>query len=119
MEEIGFTPVTKVFFVLPGGKDEPFCGPGMIQLLKFIDATGSVRKASEEMKISYSKCWKLLRTMEDCLKKKVVNRQQGGAGGGEAHLTDEGKAFLTKYDIFTSECGASVDALFKKHFLSA
>jgi len=116
--KIEFEPVTKIFFVMPGGKDQPFCGPGMIHLLKFIDETGSVRKASEEMQISYSKCWKLLRTMEKCLQDKVAVRQQGGAGGGEAHLTDTGKAFLEKYLSFEAECHANTKKLFKKYFVS-
>jgi molybdate transport system regulatory protein len=114
---VDYRAVTKVFLSLPGGHGEPFCGPGMIKLLRGIKDTGNVRKSCELMGMSYSKGWKLLRLMEECLKSVLVFRQQGGKGGGEAHLTDEGEAFLKNFLAFDDAATKAVDKLFEKHFL--
>jgi molybdate transport system regulatory protein len=111
-----YTAVTKIFLSAPGGRGEPFCGPGMIKLLCGIKETRNVRKTCELMEMSYSKGWKLLRLLDDCLKCKIVARQQGGKGGGEAHLTEEGEAFLKKFLAFEDAATKAVDRLFDKYF---
>lgn len=112
-----FKPVTKIFLASPGGHGEPFLGPGMVQLLEHINTTGNVRSACLEMKLSYSKGWKLLRQLEDCLKFTVVLRRQGGAGGGDAKLTPEGVEFLKNHRKFEADCESAVNELFKKYYL--
>jgi molybdate transport system regulatory protein len=109
-------PVVKIFFASPGGHGEPFCGPGMIKLLEQINETGNVRRACEQMNMSYSKGWKLLSKLEVWLGYPVSVRQQGGKGGGEAHLTQEGIDFLEKYNAFTAECEASVKNIFNRTY---
>lgn len=111
-----FKPVTKVFLAHPGGPGEPFCGPGMIKLLKFIKEIGNVRQACEQMTLSYSKGWKLLRTLEECLQYQVVFRQQGGKGGGEAHLTAAGERFLENHEAFEAACCQAVEGLFSTYY---
>lgn len=106
----------KVFLTRPGGRDEPFCGPGMVTLLQRIKDTGNVRKACEAMQMSYSKGWKLLRELEACLDYKVVARQQGGAGGGEAHLTPDGEQFLTTFVEFDAACREAVAGIFTRYY---
>ncbi|MDR3302016.1 MAG: LysR family transcriptional regulator [Spirochaetaceae bacterium] len=111
-----FRPVTKIFLAHPGGHGEPFCGPGMIKLIKYIKETGNVRKACEDMQVSYSKGWKLLRTLDGCLQYQVVARQQGGKGGGKAHLTEEGEKFLENHEAFEAACCEAVNKLFDQHY---
>jgi molybdate transport system regulatory protein len=110
--------ITKIFLARPGGHGEPFCGPGMVQLIQFIKDTGNVRKACEDMAMSYSKGWKLLDAIENCLGYAVVSRRQGGKGGGETHLTDEGEVFLRTFLEFEKAAGEAVDGLFQKYFPS-
>jgi molybdate transport system regulatory protein len=110
------TPVAKVFLANPGGRGEPFCGPGMVKLLEYINETGNVRQACGNMQMSYSKGWKLLKGLEVWLEYPVTKRQQGGKGGGEAHLTEEGIAFLQKHRAFESECQEAVQKLFEKYY---
>ncbi|GMO20709.1 MAG: LysR family transcriptional regulator [Spirochaetaceae bacterium] len=109
-------PVTKVFLASPGGHGEPFLGPGMIKLLVQINETNNVRKACENMGLSYSKGWKLLARLENCIDFQVVSRRQGGAGGGDTRLTEEGAEFLKKHLQFESECEKAVLDLFRKYY---
>src|SRR6266403_1974943 len=72
-------------------------GPGKVELLEHIGRTGSLRKAAAAMDMSYMRAWMLIRTMNRCFKKPVVETMRGGADGGSATLTDTGKAALAVY----------------------
>ncbi|MDR2658968.1 MAG: LysR family transcriptional regulator [Spirochaetaceae bacterium] len=109
-------PVVKVFLASPGGRGKPFCGPGMINLLEAIQKTGNVRRACEDMELSYSKGWKLLNSLEAWLMYPVAERRQGGKGGGEARLTEKGADFLKKHRAFETECREAVRVLFDKYY---
>ncbi|MBS1574946.1 MAG: ModE family transcriptional regulator, partial [Bacteroidetes bacterium] len=37
-----------------------FFGPGPLELLERIDATGSINQAAKEMKMSYKKAWEII-----------------------------------------------------------
>jgi molybdate transport system regulatory protein len=109
-------PVVKVFLAAPGGRGKPFCGPGMIRLLESINETGNVRQACENMQMSYSKGWKLLRALETCLAYHVVDRRQGGKGGGDSRLNEAGLAFLERHRAFEADCQAAVQKLFDRYY---
>jgi molybdate transport system regulatory protein len=109
-------PAVKVSLVMEGERGLPFCGPGMVKLLDAIGKTGSVREAVGLMGISYSKGWKLLARLEDYLQIPVVDRQQGGKGGGKTALTPEGVLFLAKYSAFIADCNEEVKKIFDKHY---
>ena len=74
--------------------DEAFFGPGPRQLLLAIQAKGSVAGACEAIGISYSKGRGIIRRMEQELGFELVERRQGGSGGGSAGLTEKGGIFL-------------------------
>jgi molybdate transport system regulatory protein len=107
--------MVKLFLMSPE-KDKSWCGPGMIKLLKAIEKTGSVHQACEEMNMSYSKGWKLLREMEDWLDCPVIIRRQGGKGGGEARLTDMGRDFLKWQGSFDEDCQKAIQEIFERHY---
>ncbi|GHV22954.1 hypothetical protein FACS189494_10460 [Spirochaetia bacterium] len=110
------TPIAKVFLAADGGHGKPFCGPGMVKLLEHIKDTGNVRKACENMQMSYSKGWKLLKALEAWLEYPVTIRRQGGAGGGEAHLTEAGFVFLEKHRTFEAECQKAVQKIYEEYY---
>ncbi|MDR1893377.1 MAG: LysR family transcriptional regulator [Spirochaetales bacterium] len=114
--ETGETRVLAKVFLLSPEKNKPFCGPGMIKLLQAIEKTGSVRQACEEMEMSYSKGWKLLRGLEAWLGMAITVRHQGGKGGGEALLTQEGRDFLKKHLSFEKDCQQAVENLFEQYY---
>ena len=57
-------------------------GPGVAELLERIDRCESIRTATMEMKIAYSKAWTMLRSCEAALGYPLIQRKVGGAGGG-------------------------------------
>lgn len=85
-------------------REQKFFGPGVKNLLDYIERTGSVKSAAERMNISYSKAWKMINIMEEELQVEIVTRNPGGFRGGESHLTDYGKKFLRQYERLTIEC---------------
>jgi molybdate transport system regulatory protein len=109
-------PAIKISLVMEGERGLPFCGPGMVKLLKAINESGSVRDAVGLMGVSYSKGWKLLNRLEEYLRIPVVDRQQGGKGGGKSALTPEGVRFLETHVAFTAECNEAVQKIFEKYY---
>lgn len=97
-------------------RDQKFFGPGVKNLLDYIERTGSVKSAAERMNISYSKAWKMINTMEEELQVEIVTRNPGGFRGGESHLTEYGKNFLRKYERFTIECDKFMLKIFQELF---
>ncbi len=81
----------------------PFFGKGTEELLTLIDQYGSVRHASCEMGLSYTKAWKMLRGIEKATGKEAVRRIQGGKGGGKAELTGSGRELLDSFRSLEKE----------------
>lgn len=108
-------PAAKVFLRNPEG-EQGFCGPGMVRLLLAIKETGNVRHACKRMNMSYSKGWKLLKSLEACLGFPTAVRRQGGKGGGEAYLTDKAQAFLETHQAFLQDCQTAVQELFDRYY---
>ena len=78
--------------------DTKVFGPGIAELLERIDRCESIRTATTEMKIAYSKAWTMLRSAERELGFKLLHSSTGGKGGGGAVLTEEGAQLLARYD---------------------
>lgn len=81
------------------GEDKCF-GPGIATLLERVDALKSLRKATIEMGMAYSKAWKILKTAEENLGFPLLATVTGGKGGGGAELTEQARRFLTSYRGF-------------------
>lgn len=77
--------------------DQLVFGPGKGELLARIDETGSIAAAGRAMGMSYKRAWALVEAMNAAFRSPLVASARGGAGGGGAHLTDEGKAVLAAY----------------------
>lgn len=82
---------------------EAFYGPGVAHLMELIAVTGSVAGACDKMGLSYSKGRTMIRRMERELGFPVVERAQGGAGGGGARLTDRGRKLLAAYQAYEAD----------------
>lgn len=67
-------------------------------LLLLISETDSVKKACEKMGISNSTAWSMINKVEEALGHPIVQRRHGGSFGGKSSITDEGLAFLEKYE---------------------
>lgn len=78
-------------------------GPGKAQLLRLVRETGSIRQAAREMEMSYMRAWGLIRTMNQCFNKPLVEAVRGGAWRGGAKLTSTGTAVLELYEQMEEE----------------
>jgi molybdate transport system regulatory protein len=76
-------------------------GPGKADLLDAIATTGSISAAARAMRMSYRRAWLLVRTMNTCFAKPLVEAAKGGAEGGGARLTATGRRVLSRYRRLT------------------
>lgn len=92
----------------PGGADAQFrlrirsgvdiaVGPGKVDLLEAIAATGSITAAAKHLGMSYRRAWLLVDTMNRCFRGPVVAAEAGGARGGGTALTPLGADVVRRY----------------------
>lgn len=93
---------TRIIFV--NDDNEKFFGEGPYRLLRGIEKTGSLRAAAMEMGMSYTKALKLIDNAEKELGFSFTTRIVGGKSGGGSYLTEEGKAWVTKYEAYREAC---------------
>lgn len=72
-------------------------GPGKAALLQAIERTGSISAAARELQMSYRRAWLLVEDMNRCFKRPLVETATGGARGGGARVTDNGRVVLARY----------------------
>lgn len=72
-------------------------GPGKADLLEAVARDGSIRKAAEELGMSYMRAWTLIRTMNAEFRSPVVEKVRGGPEQGGARLTARGERVLELY----------------------
>ena len=87
-------------------------GPGVARLLTLVDQTNSLRCAAAEMGMAYSKAWNLIRTVEEKLHMRLIDRD--GAHGST--LTAEGREFLQHYQEMVRAANDAAQAVFAKYF---
>lgn len=95
---------------------EPVFGRGRRFLLEAIDRYGSINQAAKEINISYRKAWSYIKAMEERLEIKLVERQAGGRNGGGAHLTEDARDFLRRYEMMEEGIREIVDEKFRQIF---
>ena len=88
-------------------------GDGKYRLLKSIEATGSLRAASERLHISYRKAWGDLKKAQDALGVALIDQHRGGSQGGRTVLTEQGKRWLQAYCRFRRDVETAVQASFE------
>ena len=96
--------------------EEKIFGPGIAELLERVEETHSLRKATLDMGMAYSKAWRIVKTAENALGFSLLDSSAGGKGGGGAKLTERGKRFLTAYRRFESVVHSYADEIFEEMF---
>jgi molybdate transport system regulatory protein len=89
-------------------------GGGKYRLLESIEATGSLRAASEALHISYRKAWGDLRKAQAALGVVLIEQHRGGRLGGRTVLTDQGRRWLQAYDRFRRDVEAVMQTSFER-----
>ena len=72
-------------------------GWGRAMLLDRIDKYGSIAAAARSMKLGYRNAWLWIESANRLAPKPLVEKTAGGAGGGYARLTDEGRKVAKEY----------------------
>lgn len=72
-------------------------GPGKIELLEQIAATGSISAAARAMEMSYKRAWDLVEELKDMFGKPLVAAKTGGKRGGGAELTSVGEEVIRQF----------------------
>ena len=85
-------------------------GPGKAQLLEGIRDTGSIAAAGRRMKMSYSRAWGLVETMNREFRSPLVASAKGGASHGGAVLTPLGRNVLKRYRRMEASAARAVAA---------
>ncbi len=92
-------------------------GPGKVDLLEQVKASGSIAEAGRTLGMSYKRAWQLIGTMNDAFLEPVVLTTRGGASKGGARLTAFGEDLLGRYRRLQQETERAADA--DLEFLSA
>ena len=72
-------------------------GPGKVDLLEAVAATGSITAAAKQLGMSYRRAWLLVDTMNRCFKDPVTTAEAGGKRGGGTSLTPLGAQVVQRY----------------------
>ena len=97
-------------------RERPFFDDKTAMLLALVDESGSVRGACQRMQISYSTGWNIIRALESQLHFPLLERSQGGVGGGESRLTEKGKRLVDCYEQYAARLRRVAAALFDEYF---
>ncbi len=91
-------------------------GDGPYELLTRVQKTNSLHQAALQMSMSYSKAWRLIRTLEERLGFALLERRAGGPAGGGSKVTPEASRLMKQYGRLRKEIDKTMAQLFYKHF---
>lgn len=106
--------ITRIVFL--DDQDQKFFGEGPFRLLRGVEETGSLRAASMQMGMAYTKALKLLKNAENALNCQLTMRTTGGRDGGGSRLTPEGEEWLRKYEAYRDACIQANSKLYLEFF---
>ena len=106
--------LTKIIFL--NGEGEKFFGEGPCRLLRQVEKTGSLHSAAASMNMAYTKAMKILKNAEKSLGFALTTRAIGGRNGGGSRLTEEGRAWLERYEAYRDACARANESLYRDYF---
>jgi molybdate transport system regulatory protein len=86
-----------------------FIGRGRAELLRHVDATGSISKAAKAMKMSYKAAWDSVDAMNNAYGEPLVESATGGARGGGSRVTSPGLHLIRQYEQLQKQHQAWLD----------
>lgn len=96
--------------------EEKVFGRGPLVLLETVDKLGSLNKACNELNMSYSKAWSIIKRAEDLLGYSLLMTYTGGIDGGGSTLTPKARTLINAYVDFSKEAESNLEKLYEKHF---
>ncbi len=95
---------------------EQIIGEGLMQLLKKIEETGSINRASDRLDMSYRTAWGKIEKIENRLGEELLERKTGGAGVGGSELAEKGRKLMDKYIRFKNSVARDIKEEFENTF---
>ncbi|MCL2140763.1 MAG: LysR family transcriptional regulator [Dehalococcoidia bacterium] len=92
--KIGYTIQADIWIEKDG---ELYIGGGRAILLERLGQLGSIAAAARSMGLTYRNAWLWVETMNRLAPSPLVEKVTGGAGGGRACLTEEGRQAIEQY----------------------
>ncbi len=84
---------------------ELYMGWGRVMLLERIDKFGSIAAAARSMRLGYRNAWLWIEAANRLAPTPLVEKTVGGAGGGYARLTEEGRKAISQYKELRAKFG--------------
>jgi molybdate transport system regulatory protein len=81
-------------------------GPGKIELLEAIGASGSISQAARDLGMSYRQAWLLIDSVRAAFREPVTVATTGGKGGGGVELTEFGQGLVESYRALERDIAA-------------
>ena len=72
-------------------------GPGPVELLEYIELTGSINQAAKKMGMSYKKAWEIVNKLNAVTSRPLVITTTGGEKGGGSTISDEARELIEYY----------------------
>jgi molybdate transport system regulatory protein len=91
-------------------------GDGPARLLAGVEAAGSLRKAAQDLGMSYNKAWRIIHAAEERLGFALLDRSVGGSQGGGSHITAPARDLMNRYNAVSEDAAAALDEVFQRHF---
>ena len=91
-------------------------GDGPYVLLRRVEEMGSLHQAAKQMGMSYSKAWRLIRTLEKRLGFPLLERKIGGQLGGGSLITHKAGLLMNHYNRFRKDVESALEKIYQKHF---
>lgn len=89
-------------------------GPGKIDLLEAIIATGSLSEAARSLGMSYRRAWLLLDSLNHSFNTPLTRATVGGRGGGGVTLTEFALKLVKRYRKFEGELRDAAERSFRE-----
>jgi molybdate transport system regulatory protein len=91
-------------------------GDGPYELLTRVVKTKSLHQAAHQMGMSYSKAWRLIRSLEQKLGFTLLVRKTGGQSGGGSLLTPMAEDLIEHYKQFRKDVKKAMERIYRNHF---
>lgn len=88
--------------------DATVLGPGKVELLGHIAATGSIAEAARCMGMSYNRAWLHVKIMNESFKEPLVISNRGGQSRGGASLSPLGEKVVKLYEAMREEARSAI-----------
>ena len=101
---------TKLY--ITGSDGKKYMGIGVLWLLEEIDKSKSLRSASINMGLSYSKAYGMLKRLEEEVGRPFVERKRGGASRESLELTPFARNYMELYREFQTSAKVAAEKEF-------